>query len=129
MDQKRALTTLLESADLLKMLEDLTNPSLNPHLSTGAFGGVRITLRNVRDAVVTAHEVLLASAESGRSEFTNRAAEFGRNDSVQERTIRRPLHQEVSREELPQSGEGIEFVTKTNSGFASHHAQSVRRSS
>ena len=135
MEHKKALIKLSESADLLRMLEDLTNPALNVQLSPAAFGGLRITLRNVRDTILNSHDVLsvpepvrqdIARQEQARYEQQPRQ-DFARAESIADRAPRRSLHQEVAREEVGGDVDGVEFVTKTNTGYAAHNATSLRR--
>lgn len=61
MDQSRALHKLHESADLLTMIESLLDPSVMQHISPTTLAGVRITLRNVREEVLSSHDALASS--------------------------------------------------------------------
>lgn len=56
-----ALNKLLESADLIKMLEDLTSPGT---LSGSSIAGLRLTLKNVREAVLASHDALAENVVS-----------------------------------------------------------------
>lgn len=58
MDQSTALHKLLEAADLLGMLEDLTLSTSNGKLTPGSLAGIRITLRNVKESVLQSHDRL-----------------------------------------------------------------------
>ena len=59
MDQTKALHQLIEVADLISMLEALTAPGMVDKLSSSnSWQGLRITLRNVRDAVLASHDSL-----------------------------------------------------------------------
>jgi len=122
MDQTKALIKLLESADLIRMIEDLTNPSLSSQLSASALGGIRVTLRNVREAILISHDALVA-------DFNKPVAQSqSPGERPQERQpARRPMHQEISREEVPLEPESVEFVTKTTNGYGGHQASAVRR--
>ncbi len=61
MEQSNALTKLLEAADLLGMLEDLTNPQTVSKLSPASLAGMRITMRSARELVLNAHDKLASS--------------------------------------------------------------------
>lgn len=58
MEHSKALHQLAEAADLIKMLEDLTNPTVVQQLSPATWSGMRVTLRAVRDAISSSHTVL-----------------------------------------------------------------------
>lgn len=58
MDENNALQRLLEAADLIKMIEELTGPTDLHKLPAGTMAGLRITLKNVREAIVTSHQHL-----------------------------------------------------------------------
>jgi hypothetical protein len=58
--ESKSLTKLLESAELLRMVEDLLNPALGNGSPPSSLAGVRITLRNVREAILTSHDALAA---------------------------------------------------------------------
>jgi hypothetical protein len=112
MDQTKALVKLIESADLIRMLEDLTNPNLTAQLSPAALGGVRVTLRNVRESIVHCHEALTAGVrvEQGDMHYQHRQA------------VRHSSHQDSTEDYIMES-EPVEFMTKTGQ----HQQQQVRR--
>jgi hypothetical protein len=58
MDQTKALHELLEAADLVRMLEELSNPGVCEKLSTSSMSGMRITLRNIREQILHSHDVM-----------------------------------------------------------------------
>lgn len=58
MDQSKALHKLLEAADLIGMVEDLTEPKRIENLSAASWTGMRITLRTVREAILASHNTL-----------------------------------------------------------------------
>lgn len=58
MEEGKALHRLLEAADLIGMIEEMMNPQTSERLSESARAGMRITLRNVRDLVMSSHENL-----------------------------------------------------------------------
>jgi len=60
MDQSKALNTLLEAVDLVGMIEDLTDPARSETLSPSIRSGMRITLRNVREAIIASHKIFAA---------------------------------------------------------------------
>ena len=57
MDQSTALNKLLEAADLVGMLEDLTNSS-GGKIGPSSVAGMRITLRGLRDSLLQSHDAL-----------------------------------------------------------------------
>lgn len=57
MDQSTALHKLLEAADLIGMLEDLTNTS-GGKIGPSSIAGMRITLRGLRDTLLQSHDSL-----------------------------------------------------------------------
>lgn len=58
MDQTKALHDLLEAADLMTMLEEVTNPSGSGKLSPAIVSGLRITLRNARQMILASHDYM-----------------------------------------------------------------------
>lgn len=60
MDQSKALHQLTEAADLITMLESLTNPASLDSATQLPWGGLRITLRNVREMILGSHDTLAA---------------------------------------------------------------------
>jgi hypothetical protein len=88
MEQSKALSRLLEAADFLSMLEDLTNPSVISKLNSGTISGLRLTIKNVRESVLASHDALAASlvAKSRASMSANAAssAELNREKPEQQ---------------------------------------------
>jgi len=81
MDQSKALHRLMESADLVAMVEDLLNPSMANTLSSASWAGLRITLRSVREQILSSHDTLAgdlvtrahaAQAPTSRAELVSR---------------------------------------------------------
>ena len=60
MEQTKALQGLMESADLVKMIEDITSPGILERLTASSFSGVRITLRSIRESILSSHDILAA---------------------------------------------------------------------
>lgn len=60
MEQSKALNRLLEAADYLSMLEDLANPGVASKLNAASLSGMRLTIKNVREAVLASHDALAA---------------------------------------------------------------------
>lgn len=56
--QSQALHDLVESADLVRMIEDLTSPSNIENISSASWSGMRITLRQIREIIARSHNVL-----------------------------------------------------------------------
>jgi hypothetical protein len=56
--QSQALHQIAEAADLIRMIEDLTNPTNLENLSSSSWSGMRITLRQIRESVMSSHNVL-----------------------------------------------------------------------
>lgn len=72
MEQSNSLHSLLEVADLLAMVEDLSDPERVQKLSSASWTGMRITLRNARERLLKSHSDLsrglVQSARSADSE-------------------------------------------------------------
>lgn len=69
MDRSRALNALAEAVELTRMVEELIAPSQGDKLAQ-TVGGIRVTLRNVRESILGAHDVLareLVQASRARS--------------------------------------------------------------
>lgn len=66
METSKNLHKLLEIADLAGMVEDLMNPTTMSTLSPASWSGMRITLRNIKESLLSAHDKL-ASDLVGRS--------------------------------------------------------------
>lgn len=58
METVKNLHKLLEIADLAGMVEDLMNPTTMSTLSPASWSGMRITLRNIKESILTAHDKL-----------------------------------------------------------------------
>ncbi len=58
MDQSQALHKLLETADLIGMLEDLIRAERLQELSPASWAGMRITLNTMRDSILSSHAEL-----------------------------------------------------------------------
>lgn len=65
MDQGTALQKLMEAAALVGMVEELANPSTLERLSATSISGLRITLRSIRESIISSHAAL--SSDSPRS--------------------------------------------------------------
>lgn len=73
MDQTKALNAILESADLISMLEELANASARGGMTSIA--GLRITLRNIREQLLASHDCLapvVLSRETQNAEAAQR---------------------------------------------------------
>ncbi|MBN8550355.1 MAG: hypothetical protein J0M12_13655 [Deltaproteobacteria bacterium] len=64
MEQSKALTRLLEAADLTGMLEDLAQSATTGKLTPASLAGMRITLHNIREAILSSHDTLASSLVS-----------------------------------------------------------------
>ena len=58
MEESRALAKLLDAADLVSMLEDLTQAGTLQRMSEGSIAGVRLTLQSVREHILSSHSTL-----------------------------------------------------------------------
>jgi len=58
MEQSKALTKLLEAADLTGMLEDLANSAAAGKLSPASLAGMRLTLHGIRETILSSHDAL-----------------------------------------------------------------------
>ena len=58
MEQSKAITKLMEVADLAAMVEDMMSPTMMSHLSPGSWAGMRVTMRNIRESLVACHDSL-----------------------------------------------------------------------
>lgn len=90
MEQSKALNRLLEAADFLSMLEDLTNPSVISKLNSGTISGLRLTIKNVRETVLASHDALAASlvakSRASLNANTSSSAESSRERAEQQAT-------------------------------------------
>ncbi len=68
MEHSGALRSLLEAADLLTMLEELAASSGNNGLSPASQTGMRLTLKNVKDLILSSHDILAHKLISYRTE-------------------------------------------------------------
>ena len=64
MEQHKALNALLESADLIAMLEELTSGTSRNLLSGPGLSGIRITLRTIREHILNSHDTLAQALSS-----------------------------------------------------------------
>ena len=58
MEQAKALAQLIETVDLLGMVEVLTNNSNLNAVSASSWSGIRITLRNIKAQILESHDAL-----------------------------------------------------------------------
>jgi hypothetical protein len=124
-DNNKALVRLLESADLVKMLEDLIAPSALGKLSPAVLSGVRVTLRNVREAMLSCHDSFAAEqTKAANRVLPIETLTLEKADESQEDAR---MH-EASQNQLSDSlGSPIEFASKTSSTHYSQPAMPVRR--
>ncbi|MCB0311611.1 MAG: hypothetical protein KDD42_10270 [Bdellovibrionales bacterium] len=67
MDTSKALNSLLEAADLTRMVEQLTAPGSTESFQSSV-AGMRITLRNIRNTILASHSILAKErVESARA--------------------------------------------------------------
>ena len=60
MDRSRALHQLMESGNLVKMLEELVSSTQANRISSSSWSGLQISLRNIHSAIVSSYDVLAA---------------------------------------------------------------------
>lgn len=58
MEQSKALHQLIESADLISMVETITNSASSESVPSKALPGIKIILRTVREAILSSHDAL-----------------------------------------------------------------------
>lgn len=121
MDQHKALNALLESADLISMLEELANASSKNGFTTASIAGLRITLRNVREQILNSHDELaqtiIARAKSAEAiTAPNRA-----NQNLQSSTIAQ------QRETLIVGGRAGEMNVASRSSANSNESSVIQR--
>ena len=93
MDRSRALNELSEAADLMRMVEELM--AGNPEKVAQCINGIRVTVRNARQAIVESHDALareLVAALRARP-TTQEASSRNESSSVAQRS---PLFSEDS---------------------------------
>ena len=74
MDQNNTLHKLLEAADLAKMVEELIAPGNIERLSPASLSGVRVTLRSLRETMLSCHDLMagdLVARARGRFDNAN----------------------------------------------------------
>ncbi|MBX7145405.1 MAG: hypothetical protein K1X79_13225 [Oligoflexia bacterium] len=64
MEQSKALSRLLDAADLLAMLEDLTAGPTSSRMSPSVMSGLRLTIRNAREVILSSHDTLASTLVS-----------------------------------------------------------------
>jgi hypothetical protein len=60
MEESKALRKLMDAAELVSMLEELTSPGIVERLSNSSLSGLRLTLRNIRESIISGHDILAA---------------------------------------------------------------------
>lgn len=58
MEQSKALQALMESADLLHMLEDIIAIGAIDKISPASLSGMRVTMKRVRKSILSSHDAL-----------------------------------------------------------------------
>ena len=58
MTQSQALNQLMDAADLVALLEEVTRPGSAVQLNTNTVSGLRVTLRTVREILLDSHDML-----------------------------------------------------------------------
>ena len=58
MTQSQALNQLIDAADLVALLEEVTRPGSAVQLNTNTVSGLRVTLRTVREILLDSHDML-----------------------------------------------------------------------
>lgn len=56
--ERSALKKLMETADLIGMVEDLMKPGTIEKISPATFSGIRLTLSSVRENILQSHDKL-----------------------------------------------------------------------
>lgn len=82
MENQKVLMKLAESTDLIRMVEDLLSFTHTHQLSPASLSGVRVTLRNIREALIASQEII---AEGGRR---------SPNDGIQEGEVEGMSHED-----------------------------------
>ncbi len=62
MEQNTALHKLLEIADLAKMIEELVAPGNLERLAPASLSGIRVTLRSIRESLLSCHDSIKGEA-------------------------------------------------------------------
>lgn len=69
MEQNNALHKLLEIADLAKMIEDLVAPGNLERLAPASLSGIRVTLRTIRDSLLSCHDAMASEVQKPRIRY------------------------------------------------------------
>jgi hypothetical protein len=96
MDRSRALNELSEAADLMRMVEELM--SGNPEKVAQCINGIRVTVRNAREAIVESHDALareLVAALRARSN-TQEGAPIARSEIARSEMNRSEMNRSES---------------------------------
>lgn len=88
MEQTRALQKLMDGADLLKMIEDIIEVGAIDRLSPASLSGMRLTLKNVREEILSSHDSL-ASEMISRNQAVSASVEVEATKSAQETNFTR----------------------------------------
>lgn len=89
MDRSKALNTLIESTDLVRMLEEVMN--MSPDRVAGTVAGMKLTLKGIRERILASHDILAREliANARPSASTAQTNSQGSNSGVtSEGTIR-----------------------------------------
>lgn len=99
MEQSKALTRLLEAADLTGMLEELANSASSGKLSAAGLAGMKLTLHAIRETILSSHDTLASSLVSRSRTQSERSADesIGANRSMPPRDLRSSLEKFVEK--------------------------------
>lgn len=99
METSKALNELKEAADLIGMVEEMSNPAIMDRLNPTSLAGLRVTLRNIERSVRAAHDVLSGQmVAKARSEI--QAARPAAGIATAQSTQARPATQPITRTQI-----------------------------
>ena len=104
MDRNQALSQLKEAADLIGMIEDLTHPTAVERLSAASLSGLRITLKRVKESIISTHNLLATpQQESPKPAPAAPAQKPAEASSAKRHNLRSSLERFVERNQQVQS--------------------------
>jgi hypothetical protein len=135
MEESKAIHRLVEAQDLVGMVEDMLSADMLERLSPSAWSGIRITLRNIKDAIGTSHAVmaneLVQRARGANPTQTHTLETRSSETRLQNRIDQRARSEELASQghattaRTPMSGNGHSSVSQADSASPSDEARAA----
>lgn len=96
MEQTNSLKTLLDTADLISMLEELITNS-SGRLSTSALSGMKISLKTAKENILQSHDAIAQGLVKQSTQVTQQPSQAAPQMAFQRKDLRASLEQMIEK--------------------------------